>query len=70
MSLGAKPMTHFCGSSAFLDTRLSSESLEPVISFLAYLEPKLWLTNPKLDTNSNPTEGNLGQFGLKPQLAS
>jgi len=32
-------------SHVFLETRLSSESFEPMIGFLAYLEPKLWLTN-------------------------
>jgi len=47
----------------FLETRLSSESLDPLIDFLAYLEPKLWPTNKKLDINSNPTKGNLGHFG-------
>jgi len=31
-----------------------------MIRFLAYLELKLWLTNQKLDINSNPTKGNLG----------
>ena len=35
----------------FLETRLSSESLDPMIGFPAYLEPKLWLTNQKLDIN-------------------
>jgi len=30
-----------------LETRLSSESLEPLIGFLAYLEPKLWIKNQK-----------------------
>jgi len=29
----------------FMESRLSSESLEPLIGFLAYLEPKLWLKN-------------------------
>jgi len=53
-----------------METRLSSESLDPLIGFLAYLELELWLTNEKLDINSNPTKGNLGYFGYKPQLAS
>ena len=26
----------------FLESKISSESLEPLIDFLAYLEPKLW----------------------------
>jgi len=47
----------------FLETRLSSESLDRVIGFLTYLEPKLWFTDQKLDINSNPTKGNLGHFG-------
>jgi len=42
LALGAKPTSHFVGSS-FLETRLSSKSLETLIGFLAYLEPKLWL---------------------------
>jgi len=29
----------------FLESRLSFESLEPLIGLLAYLEPKLWLKN-------------------------
>jgi len=29
----------------FLESRLSSESLEPFIGLLAYLETKLWLKN-------------------------
>jgi len=33
---------------AFLETGLSSESLESLIDFLAYLEPKLWLKNQYL----------------------
>jgi len=31
-----------------LETRLSSEAVEPLIGFLAYLEPKLWIKNEKL----------------------
>jgi len=34
-ALGANPMSQFLGSS-FLETRLSSESLEPLIGFLVY----------------------------------
>ena len=40
--LGAKPMSHFLAQ-VFFEPRLSSESLEPLIGLLAYLEPKLWL---------------------------
>jgi len=47
----------------FLEIRLSSESLEPMISFLAYLRLKLWLKNQILDENSSSTKGNLGNFG-------
>ena len=36
-----------------LETRLSSESLEPLIGFLAYLEPKLWLKNTLFDKYIN-----------------
>ena len=43
----------------FLETRLSCESLDPLIDFLAYHEPNFWLTNQKLDINSNPTKGTL-----------
>jgi len=32
----------------FFKSRLSSESLESLIGFLAYLEPKLWLKKQKL----------------------
>jgi len=32
----------------FLESRLSSKSLEPLIGLLAYLELKLWVKNQKL----------------------
>jgi len=35
-----------------LETRLKSESLEPLTGFLAFLVPKLWQNNQNLDTNS------------------
>jgi len=35
----------FFGLKFLLKTRLWSESPEPLIGFLAYLEPKLWLKN-------------------------
>jgi len=47
----------------FLETKLPSESLGPLIDFLAYLDPKLWLKNQKLGNNSSSTKGNLGHFG-------
>jgi len=49
-----------------METRLSSNSLQPLISFLAYLDKlgqKLWLKTKKLDENLNPTKGDLGHFG-------
>ena len=41
-------------------TRLSSQSLELSIAFLAYLEPKLCHKNQKVVKISTPTKGNLG----------
>jgi len=35
----------------FLETMLISSSLEPLIGFVAYLEPKLWNKNSILDQN-------------------
>jgi len=46
-ALGTNPTGHFFGSS-FLEFRLSSKSLEPLITLLAYLESKLWLKIQKL----------------------
>jgi len=37
----------------YLETRLSSYSLEGLIGFVAYLEPKLWLRNPIFEKNKN-----------------
>jgi len=55
-------MCYFCGSSVFWKLGYH-EPLDPLIGFLAYLGPKLWPTNQKLDTNSNPTKENVGRFG-------
>jgi len=44
----------------FLETRLSYESLEPLIDFLAYLDQKLCHTNQKVVKLSTPTKGNQG----------
>ena len=44
----------------FLETRLSYESLEPLIGFLAYLDPNLCLKNQKVVKISTPTTTNLG----------
>jgi len=38
----------------FWETRLSSKSLEPLIDFLAYLQPKLWITNQKVVRIAHP----------------
>jgi len=43
----------------FLETRLSYESLEPLIGFLTYLDPKLCHKNQKVVKISNPTNTNL-----------
>jgi len=42
------------------ETRLSSESLELLIWFLTYLDPKLCHKNQKVVKISTPTKGNLG----------
>jgi len=47
-AVGAKPKSHFLAQ-GFLEIRLSTKSLEPLIEFLAYLELKSWLKNQKLD---------------------
>jgi len=39
---------------SFLETRLPSESLEPLVVFLAYLEPKLWPPKQKVVKISTP----------------
>ena len=57
-ALRANPMSHFFGSS-FLETRLWSASLEPLIDFLAYLEPKLRAKNQNLAKISAPTNVSL-----------
>jgi len=43
----------------FWETRAMTWSLEPLISFLAYLEPKLWLKNQTLGKNSIPQKVTL-----------
>jgi len=44
----------------FVETRLSYESLEPLIGFLAYLDQKLCHKKQKVVKISTPTKGNLG----------
>ena len=53
-ALGTNPMSQIFRSSFFLETRLSSESLEPLLGFLAYLEPKLWIRTRNLVKNCTP----------------
>jgi len=52
-ALGANTMGQFIRS-RFLETRRSSESLVPLIGFLTYLEPKLWIKIQKLVKNCTP----------------
>jgi len=47
-----------------LETRLSYESLEPLIDFLAYLDQKLCHTNQKVVKLSTPTKGNQGLINI------
>jgi len=58
-ALGANPTDYFLAQ-VFLESRLSSEALEPLIGFVAYLEPKLWLKQQKLVINSAPTNADPG----------
>ena len=44
----------------FLETRLSYESLEPLIDFLAYLDKKLYQKKQKVVKISTPTKENQG----------
>jgi len=47
-AMGANSTSQFFGSSFFWKLGLSYESLEPLIGFLTYLEPRLWPQNQKL----------------------
>jgi len=47
----------------FLEARLEDESLEPLIDFLACLDPKFWPKTLHFGKNSSPAKGNLGHFG-------
>jgi len=38
----------------FLETRLPSESLEPLNGFLAYMEPQLWPHKPGIGVHFYP----------------
>jgi len=59
--LGSQNNVLFLWLKCFLETRLSSESLDPLIGFstIACLEPKLWLTNQKLDIIQIPQKVTL-----------
>ena len=50
----------------FYETRLSHESLEPLIDFLAYLDEQLCHKNQKVVKNPTPKKGNQG--GITPLL--
>ena len=50
----------------FYETRLSHESLEPLIGFLAYLDEKLCHKNQKVVKNLTSKKGNQG--GITPLL--
>jgi len=50
----------------FYETRISYESLEPLIGFLAYLDEKLCHKNQKVVKNPTPKKGNQG--GITPLL--
>jgi len=61
---GANPTSHFL-THIFLESRLSSQPSEPMISVLAYREQKFWLTNQRLGKHLSPTNGNHGCFLLE-----
>ena len=48
-----------------MESRLSSQPLESMISVLAYREQKFWLTNHRLGIHLSPTNGNHGHFLLQ-----
>jgi len=50
----------------FYETRLSYESLEPLIGFLAHLDEKLCHKKQKVGKNPTPKKGNQG--GITPLL--
>ena len=50
----------------FYETRLSHESLEPLIGFLTYLDEKLCQKNQKVV--KNPTPKKVNQGGITPHL--
>jgi len=50
---GSQPIDRFFWLKFFLETRLCSVSREPLIDFLEYLEPELWLKIPLFFKNLN-----------------
>jgi len=58
-ALDANPVSQFFRS-VFFETRLSSETLEPLIGFLPYLEPELCHKKQKVVKISTPAKENLG----------
>jgi len=56
---GHQPNRSFFLAQGFLESRLSSKSLEPLIGFLAYMGSKLWL-KLKIGKNSIPTNADPG----------
>jgi len=53
----------------FYETRLSQESLEPLIDFLEYLDEKLCHNNQKVVKNPTPKKGNQGGIILLLDMA-
>jgi len=76
LALGANPTNLFVSSSFFLEAkRLSSMSLVPLIDFLTYMQPELWLKNPVFHKNQKLQEkcdllfnSNIGQPYLGSRL--
>ena len=59
-ALDANPMNQFFSLKFIVETRLSSESLELLIGFLAHLETKLCHKNKKWSKFLPHTNSNLG----------
>jgi len=65
-ALDAHRMYPSFGPKYFHETRLSHESLEPLIGFLAHLDEKLCHNNQKVVKIPTPKKGNQG--GITPLL--
>ena len=59
-ALDANPMSQLLRSSFCLKTRLSCETLEPLIDFLAYMDQKLCHKKQKVVKISTPRKGIQG----------